>query len=376
MKTPAIEHVIGRMLMVGVRGDQIDSPAMRADLEACANTHIGGVILFDVDLPTRDAMNKAGSLDEQTLRTTRNIIDRMQVKALCADLRKRLGDHLLISVDQEGGAVRRLREVHGFSAVASARDRGEMSPDRRKKENTTLAVELAHVGFNVAFAPCVDVAIEEQNTVVVGNGRCYSSDPSLVTTGAAETSAALLREGVASCLKHFPGHGSSTGDTHHGMVDITRTYREEVEMQPYVKLIADRPAIVPMVMTGHLMHAGIDAEHPASLSWRHTADILRGRLGFEGVVITDSLDMGAITKRYGLAEACVLAVNAGADILLDANNAPGATRDCPAPVMHEAIARALRDGQIVGGEDRLRASWSRIKRLPDLYRSTRDPQFE
>jgi beta-glucosidase-like glycosyl hydrolase len=119
-------------------------------------------------------------------------------------------------------------------------------------------------------------------------------------------------------------------------------------------------------MTGHLVHSGIDRDHPASLSRAWTTGVLRERLGFEGVVVVDSLDMGAVAARYAPDEALALAVHAGADLLMDCNNAPARegerARPCPAPAMAEALRRALREGRIEGGLDRLEASAQRIRR--------------
>jgi beta-N-acetylhexosaminidase len=363
MTEPSIERVIGRMLMVGLRGASPFDPDFTHDIGVCRDTGVGGVILFDVDMPTYSTRMAAGDSTVEARRASpRNIESPMQALFLTGRIAERLG-HVLIGVDQEGGSVARLAPSRGFDELPSATKFGTLSDRAQAVAAEQLANSIAQAGFNTSFAPCVDLSLNPANTVVVANERCYSPDPDVVARSAMAVCRAFDAAGIAACLKHFPGHGSSSGDSHLGFVDITRSHRADLELGPYRTLIGAGGAPVPMVMTGHLFHADIDASHPASLSREHTTLLLRRRLGFEGVIVTDSLDMGAIAQRYGPDEACVLAVNAGADLLLDANNAPGPARACPAPAMHEAILRALRDGRILGGEERIRESVRRVARL-------------
>lgn len=350
MPTPAdIHSIIGSMLMVGIRGPGPEDAAFRADLDACREACVGGVILFDVHLPdrTRD----------------RNIISPGQIRELCDHLRRELGDRLLISVDQEGGSVARLSPTRGFQPQPSAAEVAAFPYWKRHFAPDRNARQVAAAGCNLNFAPCVDVAINPDNPIIAGKQRSFGVDPQVIVNCAERVIHAHTQAGVATCLKHFPGHGSSAGDTHEGFVDITHSWQRSVELQPFRWQIPTLDPRWTCIMTAHVFHSGIDPDHPASLSRRHTTDLLRDELGFRGVVITDSLDMGAITQRYPAHEALILAINAGADILLDGCNAPGMERPCPAREMHEAITRALRDGRIIGGEERLRASAARIARL-------------
>ncbi len=352
------------MLMTGLRGGSLDDPALAEDLAACAEARVGGVILFDVHLPRYSEL-AAGGLDRDAalLGATRNIVAPAQTAAFSAELRRRLGAGLIVSVDQEGGGVARLNPRRGFPRSPTAFEFGAMAPDERAREAAALARTVRAAGFDLNFAPCVDALINPDNPIIAGKGRSFGADAVHVAGRAAEVIRAHSDEGVVTCLKHFPGHGSSAGDTHAGFVDVTHTWRESPELEVYRRLIPKIDPCRTCVMTAHVIHGGIDPDHPASLSRAHTTGLLREKLGFEGVVITDSLDMGAVTQRYGVEEAAVLAVNAGADILLDGFNAPRAPAAHPAPTMHRAIAAALRDGRIEGGEARVRASAARILRL-------------
>lgn len=361
-REPTIDEVIGRMIMVGVRGATVADASLHADLEACREAHVGGIILFDVDLPTAAALAQAGVAHESALaRAPRNIVSPEQTRTLCATLREALRDDVLIAVDQEGGAVARLAEHRGFGPSMAAADFARLDADGRTIAARRLARQTASAGFGLNFAPCVDLATNPDSAIIAGKGRAFSDDPRLVAACAACVVDAHHELGVSACLKHFPGHGSAAGDTHEGFVDITHTHTP-AELLPYEWLLGLPPAEarVEVVMTGHLFDARVDPDHPASLSHAHTTGALRRRLRFEGVVVVDSLDMAAVTARYAPDEAVVLALNAGADVLLDCNNGWGPARACPAPTVAEAVRRALRDGRIEGGEHRLRDSWRRI----------------
>lgn len=364
--------LIGRLLMVGVRGASPDDTLLRADLAACREARCRAVILFDAHAPTLAPLLAAGvPRDEALSRSPRNILSLAQTRELTAHIREALGPGTIVGVDQEGGEVARLSPRRGFPCTLSAEAVGALPPDARAREHDSLAHGVARAGFNLNFAPCVDVAVNPTNPIIAGKRRAYSADPSLVATCAAESLAAHRRAGVRACLKHFPGHGSSAADSHLGFTDITATWQEDAELAPYRALLGRShtgagAADIPFVMSGHLYHARLDPDHPASLSRAVTTGLLRESLGFRGAVVTDSLDMRAIAQRYSPEDACVLALNAGADLLLDANNMPHAAgsltaeRPCPAPAMHEAIARALRDGRIPGGLERIRESAARI----------------
>ncbi len=348
-----VRKAIGRMLVVGVRGSTKGMRALHLDLNACVDARVGGVILFEMD---------ASSGEE------RNIVTPTQTQMLTTILRDRLGGDLLVCVDQEGGRVARLSARNGFVDRPTAVEFARLPGNDQYCAAREMADELVHAGFNVNFAPCVDVNVNPENPVIGARDRAYSADPKEVVRSAENFIRAHHDAGIITCLKHFPGHGSATQDSHDGFVDITDTHEFERELTPYSCLMnarVDWPG-VGMVMIGHLYTARIDPEFPASLSHKTITKLLREQMEYDGVVIVDSLDMCAITEQYAPDDALVLAINAGADILMHCNNIQsptGATGPCPAFEMREAIEKACVDGRIAGGSDRLLASAERIRRL-------------
>lgn len=182
-----------------------------------------------------------------------------------------------------------------------------------------LAKGVRDWGFNVNFAPVVDLAVNPNNQVIAKFGRAYGKTGDVVASYAAEVVAAHHAAGLLTALKHFPGHGSSTADSHEGFVDITKTWKP-TELDPYRALIAN--GYQDFVMVGHLIDTEIDPSGlPSSLSKQWIEDMLRGQLGFTGVVITDDLEMGAIRDHFNLKETVTKAVRAGVDVLLFSNTA-------------------------------------------------------
>ena len=355
---------LGRLIWVGVRGAEPGDPALEADLDACARVGVGGVILFDVDAPARDRLMAEGAAPEDARRlATRNVLSPDQLRRLTDHLRARLGGHLIVSVDQEGGAVARLGPSRGFPETPSARAYAAMDARDRARAAAGLASTLAGAGIDLNLAPCVDVELAPDGPAIGALGRSFGADPRRVAALAGEQMDALRAGGLASCLKHFPGHGSAAGDTHLADVDITLTFDADAELAPYRALLGpDRPcaAAPDAVLVGHMIHRGLDAALPCSLSPRVIGGLLRGELGFDGVVITDALDMRAVAGRFRPGEASVLAILAGADAALDANNL-GPERPCPAPEMLDALRVARRDGRL--HDERIGRSLARLESL-------------
>ncbi len=293
---------IGQMLLVGFRGLTVDdsSQVMRDIRER----GLGGVVLFDKDLPS-------GS-DE------RNVDSPAQVAALTAELQAAAagayGRPLLVAVDEEGGLVQRLGPAHGFPDVPSAATLGERD-DAAFTESTSadMARVLRQVGINFNLAPVVDVNVNPSNPVIGALGRSFSADPEVVAAQAAAFVEGHRSVGVRTALKHFPGHGSSTTDSHQGFVDVTDTWRER-ELIPYRELFAANSA--DTVLTAHVFNATLDPDYPATLSKPTIDGLLRGELGWAGPVISDDLQMAAIRDIYGTDEALARCIGAGVDILL------------------------------------------------------------
>ncbi len=297
-----LERKIAQMLLMGFPGETLepDSPIDQAIRRYGA----GGVVLFDnnIDLGV----------------TGRNITAPAQLKQLTTALQQASELPLLIAVDQEGGVVARLKNRYGFPPTVSAKYLGQQNRlELTRSSSDSLAATLEEYGFNLNLAPVVDLATNPDNPVIAFKERSFSADPALVTAHAAEFIKSHHRHHILTCLKHFPGHGSSHDDSHLGLTDVTR-YWHENELQPYRNLISQ--GLCDMVMTAHTFNTAIDPVYPATLSKATIDGILRKRLGFNGVVVSDDLYMGAIIQHYSYETAVEKAINAGVDLLVVAND--------------------------------------------------------
>ncbi len=339
-------ELVGSALMFGVSGSSLNDPECRAEVETLKAVHARGVILFDHDI--------AGN-------THRNVLNPAQLTRFIADLKHELGEGTIVAIDQEGGQVDRLRQARGFAPSVSAAAFAVLNEHDQRQLAIEQARQMARLGIDLNFAPCVDLSIEPDSPVIAARERSFGDDPATVVRCARIVIDAHLAAGVGCCLKHFPGHGSALLDSHNDLCDITRTH-DEAETGVYRELIGLHGERVA-VMAGHLMHRDIDGRLPASLSPAHIDGVLRGELGFGGVVVTDSLDMRAIRDHFGEGRSAALALAAGCDLVLDGLNAPG-YREAGAPVrIVDAIARAIGRGVIPDAEERLSASRERVDRF-------------
>jgi len=334
-----LEQIIGQLFLLGFQGSSIDQDhPIRRDIETL---NLGGVILFDRLL--------AKGLEAN------NIISADQVKALTRSLQTLAPTPLFICVDQEGGLVTRLKEKHGFPRMESAAALSKQNdPDITESRARTTAKLLFELGINVNFAPVVDVNITDDNPVIGRLGRSFSSRPEEVTRQAEAWIRGHQYHHVLSCAKHFPGHGSSRDDSHLGFVEITNTW-QKCELEPFRRLI--QAGLVEMVMTGHLFHAGLDATYPATLSRPIIQGLLREQLGYSGLVISDDLQMKAITDRYGLEEAVCLALDAGVDLLIIGNNLAFDKEILPKLIT--SVMETIADGRL--SEQRIRSALHRVQ---------------
>jgi beta-N-acetylhexosaminidase len=294
---PTLREQIGQMLLVGFRGLTADSaPEAVADIR---DRNLGGVLLFDTDQPMHSDV--------------RNIRDPAQLTSLVAGLKALASTPLLVAVDEEGGLVARLDQRHAFPPTYSAAQLGARNdPAFTLQQGQKIAQTLRSVGINLNLAPVVDLNVNPQNPIIGALGRSFSDDVAVVTAQAGAFIAGHRAMGVKTTLKHFPGHGSSTGDTHLGVVDVTNTWTA-TELQPFANLIRER--LTDAVLTAHVFNARLDPANPATLSKPTVTGILRQRLGWQGVVISDDMQMGAIRKAYGYQDALRLAIAGGVDIL-------------------------------------------------------------
>lgn len=342
-KEPELREKIGQMIVSGFRGFEAGSESEIAHY--VRDLGIGGVIYFDRDVPT--ATNK------------RNVRSPEQLQKLSADLQALAKTPLLIAIDQEGGRVSRLKEQYGFPKTVSAQYLGTKNdPELTRKWAAATAKELKKAGINLDFAPNTDVNVNPKCPVIGAVERSFSADPAVVTRHAGIWIDELHREDVLTSLKHFPGHGSSTVDSHLGLTDITTTWKKDIELQPYKTLIDQ--GYNDIVMIGHLLHREVDPDYPASLSRKWIEGVLRNELGFLGVVITDDMNMGAIVDHYSLKRALELSINAGVDMIILGNNGK-VFEDDLTPRAIDLIETLVSEGKI--SKERIDEAYNRILEL-------------
>jgi len=344
--TPTLDRMIGEMLILGFRGTEVDNTSKI--VKDINKYNIGGVILFNYDVPSKSF--------------PRNIVDPKQTKKLIEDLKKLTRSDLFIAVDAEGGYVNRLKAEYGFMQIESPEVLGESSPQNTFLKILPLGMELNDLGFNLNFAPVVDVNINKNNPVIGHLERSFSDDPVKVYEHAGYFIDAMHQYNIITAIKHFPGHGSSTEDSHLGLVDITDTYNEEVELFPFKKLIEGGKTDI--IMTAHIMNTNIDPDNPATLSSIFLKDILRGRLNYEGVIVSDDMQMGAIATYFGFEEAIIKAINAGCDLLIFSNNGREYDDDIAQKAV-EVIKKVIIERKIT--EEEISSSYNRIKQLKEKY---------
>ena len=314
---------LGELLLVGFHGTALeDNPDVERLL---CRVRVGGVILFG-----------------------RNIVDAEQVARLTRGLAERArectGRPLLIAVDAEGGRVMRLGPGAGYTATLSHQDLGGANDlAQTELEARRIGGMLREAGINWNLAPVVDVGYNPANPVIVGEGRSFGANPAVVAAQARAFITGMHAAGLLTALKHFPGHGSSVADSHHGFVDVTDTANPKVELAPYRLLLAE--GVVDSVMTAHVFNRRLDRRYPATLSERTITGVLRRGLGWRGVVVSDDMRMGAIDQHYGLTDAAVRAVRAGVDVVLIADDRlPGGAS--AADVVLESLRAAVTRGRI------------------------------
>lgn len=319
-------QLAGRLIMVRIAGTELDA-ATRAFLQ---DNGVRGACLF-----------------------RNNMRDAAQLARLNGDLRSVMGERALIALDQEGGAVVRSTWV---PAPPSAMALGAVD-DTALAQRTGAAVARAvkALGFNWNFAPVLDLNNNPHNPVIAE--RSFGADPQRATALALAWMAGSDGEGVACCVKHFPGHGDTSVDSHRDLptVDKPLAELERFEFAPF----RQAAPLAPAMMTAHIVYPTLDPEFPATMSRRILTDLLRQQWGYQGVIITDAMDMHAIAHRYGAGQAAVNALVAGADMVM----ALGPPEVQEATIA--AIAAAIDDGTLNG--DALAERLARLDALAAAY---------
>lgn len=298
--------------------------------KALAEKPVGGLILFK-----------------------QNIVSRSQTKSLLSDAQSNAEYGLLLSVDEEGGTVARVsgNSNMGYASIPNMADIGATGDtDEAYQVGLTLGKELTELGFNLDFAPVADVDSNPNNPVI--GVRSFGSDPELVADMVAAAVKGFHQGGVLCTLKHFPGHGDTDTDSHEGFAQTEKTLEElwACELLPFQSGIE---AGADCVMVAHIAAPNVTGDNtPASLSSTLVNGLLRGDLGFDGLVITDALDMGAITTAYTQSKTAVLAIQAGVDLLLKPQDLDE---------MHQALVDAVKNGQL--SESRIEESVRRVLRV-------------
>lgn len=336
---PKSQQTAARMMMVDIPGPTLE-PETRAHLE---RYRFGGVCLF-----------------------RRNIQGPAQVRRLTDDLRGALGPEMFIAVDQEGGAVQRVLELALAPAPMAL---GAVGADEiAEKVGEVVGRGLISLGINWDFAPSLDVNTDPRNPVI--GDRSFGSDPKRVARLGLAWAKGLERAGVMASVKHFPGHGDTALDTHLDLPTVDKSLEEleRTELYPFGRAAE---AGVASVMSAHIVFPTLDPDHPATLSRPILTGLLRGGMKYSGIVITDALDMQAITKWYSVGEAAAKSVAAGADMILSLGK----------PEVHvvqlEALARALDKGEIPTrqAEESLQRLSQAARRFPSQPRPYRESQL-
>ena len=324
-----LDEKIGQMIVAGFNGTDVNE-----ELINLVNTNkVGGVILFKRNIETSEQLKKLN-----------NNID---------GLNKEIP--LFISVDEEGGRVNRLpSDMENFS---SAREVGlKNDKDYAYNNGKSIGESLKVTGFNMNYAPVLDIFSNPKNTVI--GDRAFGSDVETVSTMGIATMKGIEEEGIISVIKHFPGHGDTSVDSQYGLPIVYKTLEEleNFELIPFKKAIKEG---CKAIMVSHILLDKIDKQNPSSMSETVVTDILREQLGFDGVVITDDMEMGAITENFTVEDACVQSIIAGCDIVLIGSGNESIYNTI------QAIKDSILNGKIT--EERINESVVRIIKLKNEY---------
>ncbi len=320
---------VGQILMAGFEGT---SPSKEIQ-NLIKEYDLGGVILF-----------------------SRNIEDPSQCARLTKALQKFSSDApLFIAVDQEGGRVSRLPLP--FTQFSSARTIGQCDTISLTYSHAeAIAKELRSVGINMNFAPVLDIDTNHKNPII--GDRAFGETPTIVSKHGLAMMVGMMDQKVIVCGKHFPGHGDTAADSHETLPELDHPLSRlvDIELKPFIHAVENR---IPCIMTAHVRYRGIDDRLPASLSKKVIGQLLRKTIQFNGVVITDDLEMKGITSDFSVPEAAVRAVKAGSDLILVCHSP-----DQQAAVL-EALIHAFEKGTL--SEEKLDASLARLLALKERF---------
>lgn len=304
-----LRNKIGQMLIIGFNGSDVHSTSPVA--QWLSSDGLGGVLLFDKDLSTNTYDKNLHNIKQ-----IKHLLEQLNHYSMQSTQDE--SHPLLTAIDYEGGAVDRLAKIDGCMPTIRPMDLAQLDDKAFDTYVTEMALTLKHLGFNLNFAPVVDLHLHNQQGIIGALGRCFSANPEEVARKARRFVSIFSQQGMACCYKHFPGHGSATGDTHEGFVDVTDTFIAD-ELRPY-EILCNDASLPVMIMTAHVINKQLDSSGlPATLSHTILTQLLREQMGFDGVIISDDLQMNAIADHYSLEEALLLTINAGADMVIFGN---------------------------------------------------------
>lgn len=340
-----LRQKIAQMLIIGFPESELQSSTPVVDW--LKTDSLGGVLLFDFNMQT-NSFGKNLQTPEQIQRLNQQLLNYS-----ASDL------PLFIALDYEGGHVDRLKKIAGCRATMSPLAQAKLSESELQAEVQAMALTLKQLGFNLNFSPVVDLNLNDEQGIIGKLDRSFSADPERVTAVAAEFVRGFNAQGIVCCYKHFPGHGSAIGDTHEGFVDVTDTFNP-IELKPYASL-CQNAAQQAMVMTAHVVNRALDPSGlPATLSYPILTGLLREEFGFDGVIISDDLQMQAISHHYSLEDSLRLTINAGSDMVIFGNQLGEHT----GPEVIDCIENLVRTGAIQ--TSRIDDAFERIVKLKGI----------
>lgn len=336
--TVSLERKIGQMVMIGVN-DRTSISASDPLYKEIQAGLIGGIVLYEKNIA------KTSSSEH--------------LKKMIEEMQKAARIPLFISIDEEGGRVHRMKAKYGFVDIPSAAELGKKdNSDTTYFYTKKLADVMANHGINLNYAPDIDLATNPSNPVIARLERSYSSNHEVVGRHGLASIRAHHDAGVKTVIKHFPGHGSSTTDSHKGITDVTNLWNV-VELFPFHELI--KSGQVDGIMTAHIINCRLDSAClPATLSHTIITGILRNVLDYQGVVFSDDMQMYAISKNFGLENAVKLSINAGVDVIMFANNV-NLNDQISATKVHQIILDLVKKGEIP--EARIDEAYRRVLSL-------------
>ncbi|MGI8599914.1 MAG: glycoside hydrolase family 3 protein [Chitinophagaceae bacterium] len=333
---PRLEEMAAQMIMIGLPDNVIDTNStFYKDVRA---GKMGGITMYERHLT---ATNTAENL-----------------KKLIATYQQISPLPLFISITQEGGLVNRLKPKYGFPPMPSAEYLGKLNNlDSTKYYADTIARTLSELGININFAPVVDI-YKADNPVLGSRERNFSYRTDIIIKHAEQVIKSHNHFNVITVLKHFPGHGSSTQDSHLELTDVSTTWKKE-ELEPYIELL--KKELVQGVMTAHIVNKQLDPSAlPATLSYKIIEGELRRKLKFDGVVFSDDMHMKAISSEYDVKDAIEKAINAGVDVLLFSGNISDDKTSSASNILH-LIIQLVEENKI--SKIRIEESYNRIMKM-------------